>query len=208
MKVVLFGASGMIGSRILAELISRGHKVTAVVRNPERVTAIEVQVIRGDLTDAASVASAVAGADAVLSAYAPPQGKEQTLLLASRSLVEGAEMAGVRRLLVVSGAGSLEVAEGVQLLDTPQFPAAWLPIARAHRDALPILEASGLEWTALSPAAMIEPGERTGKFRLGGIQFLVDGQGESRISAEDFAVAMVDELENSQHVRSRFTVAY
>lgn len=124
MKVVLFGASGMIGSRILAELISRGHKVTAVVRNPERVTAIEVQVIRGDLTDAASVASAVAGADAVLSAYAPPQGKEQTLLLASRSLVEGAEMAGVRRLLVVSGAGSLEVAEGVQLLDTPQFPAA------------------------------------------------------------------------------------
>jgi putative NADH-flavin reductase len=110
--------------------------------------------------------------------------------------------------LVVGGAGSLEVAPGVQLVDTPNFPQEWKGIALAHRDVLPILKASDLEWTYLSPAALIQPGERTGKFRLGGTQMVTDEKGESRISAEDFAVALVSELETPKHVRQQFTLGY
>jgi hypothetical protein len=208
MRVVLFGASGMIGSRILEELLSRGHQVTAVVRNPEKVTAKGVTVVKGDVTDAISVAAAARGAEAAISAYAPPQDQPETQLAATRSLVAGLKAAGVGRLIAVSGAGSLEVAPGVQLVDTPNFPAAWKPIALAHREALPILKGSSLEWSALSPAALIEPGKRTGKFRLGGTALVVDEKGESRISAEDYAVALVDELEKPKHVRQQFTAAY
>jgi putative NADH-flavin reductase len=208
MKVVLYGASGMIGSRILAELVSRGHKVTAVVRNPEKVTAPGVAVAKGDVTDAASVAATAKGADAVISAYAPPRTEVAALLPAVRSLLAGLETAGVKRVLVVGGAGSLEVAPGVQLVDVPNFPEEWKGIALAHRDLLPLLQASNLDWSCLSPAALIQPGVRTGKFRLGGKQLLADAKGDSRISAEDYAVAMVDELEKPAHVRQQFTAAY
>jgi uncharacterized protein len=208
MKVVLFGASGMIGSRILQELIRRGHEVTAVVRNPEKIAASGVKVVKGDVTDEASVTKAVQGADAVISAYAPPQKQENLLLNAVRSLIVGVTKAGVRRLIVVGGAGSLEVVPGVQLVDIPQFPEEWKAIALAHRDVLPILKQSDLDWTYMSPAGLIQPGERTGKFRLGGKQLLNDANGESRISAEDYAIALVDELEKSQHVGQQFTAAY
>ncbi len=208
MKVVLYGASGMIGSRILQELVNRGHQVTAVVRNPEKVTIKGVTVVKGDVTDAASVAAAAQGAGAAISAYAPPQTEVEMLKAATRSLLAGLEKAGVRRLIVVGGAGSLEVAPGVQLVDTPQFPEAWKGIALAHRDVLPLFKASSLDWSYQSPAAFIQPGERTGKFRLGGTQLVTDAKGESRISAEDFAVALVDELESPQHVRQQFTAAY
>ena len=208
MKVVLFGASGMIGSRVLNELLGRGHEVTAVVRNPDKIAVKGVNVVKGDLTDEAGVAKAVKGADAVISAYAPPQKQESALLNATRALIAGAAEAGVRRLIVVGGAGSLEVAPGVQLVDIPQFPEEWKAIALAHRDVLPVLKQSNLTWTYLSPAGLIQPGERTGKFRLGGTQLLKDENGESRISAEDFAIALVDELENPQHVGQQFTVAY
>jgi len=208
MKVVLFGASGMIGSRILQELVSRGHQVTAVVRNPEKVTATGVTVVKGDVTDAASVAAAAHGAEAAISAYAPPHTAVGTVLTATRSLVAGLDTAGVKRVLVVGGAGSLEVAPGVQLVDAPDFPQEWKGIALAHRDVLAILKASDLEWTYLSPAAFIQPGERTGKFRLGGKQLVTDEKGESRISAEDYAVALVDELESPKHVRQQFTLGY
>jgi hypothetical protein len=208
MKVVLFGASGMIGSRILKELLGRGHQVTAVVRNPEKITAAGVKAVKGDILDPTCVAAVAQGSEAAISAYAPPQGQEETLLAATRSLLAGLTAAGVGRLMVVNGAGSLEVAPGVQLVETPQFPQAWKPIALAHREVLPILKESSLEWSALSPAAFIQPGERTGKFRLGGRQMVVDKQGESRISAEDFAVALVNELESPNHVRQQFTAAY
>ena len=208
MKVVLFGASGMIGSRVLQELLRRGHEVTAVVRNPEKIALKGVNVVKGDVTDEASVAKAVQGADAVISAYAPPQKQENLLLNATRTLIAGMAKAGVRRLIVVGGAGSLEIAPGVQLVDIPQFPEEWKAIARAHRDVLPILKQSNLAWTYLSPAGLIQPGERTGKFRLGGTQLLNDEKGESRISAEDYAIALVDELENPQHLGQQFTVAY
>jgi putative NADH-flavin reductase len=127
---------------------------------------------------------------------------------ATRTLASGLKRAGVRRFLMVGGAGSLEVAPGLQLVDTPDFPEAWKPYALAHRDALAVLKDSDLDWTNLSPAAFIQPGQRTGKFRLGKDTLVTDEKGGSRISAEDYAVALVDELEKPQYIRQRFTVGY
>ncbi len=209
MKVVLYGASGMIGSRVLHELLSRGHKVTAVVRNPEKLAAAAgVKVLKGDVTDAASVAATAAGTEAAISAYAAPQDQPEMVVTATHSLLAGLAKAGVPRMIVVGGAGSLEVAPGVQLVDTPQFPEQWKANALAHRKTLPILKESNLDWTYLSPAALIEPGQRTGKFRVGGTRLVTNDKGESRISAEDFAIVLVDELEHPKHVRQQFTAAY
>jgi putative NADH-flavin reductase len=209
MKVVLFGASGMIGSRILEELLRRGHTVTAVVRHPEKIQALDgVAAAQGDITNQASVTAMATGADAAISAYSPPQTDPGKLLEATRSLLAGLAEAAVRRVIMVGGAGSLEVAPGVQAVDTPEFPPAWMAIALAHRDALQVLKGSDLDWTYFSPAAMIEPGERTRKFRLGGTRLVANDRGESRISAEDYSVALVDELENPRRVRQQFTVAY
>ncbi len=199
----------MIGSRILDELVRRGHTVVAVVRHPEKVQAISgVKAVQGDVSDPASVRAMAAGADAAISAYAPPHTEPGKILDATRALSAGLKLAGLRRLIVVGGAGSLEVAPGLQLVDTPEFPSAWMAIALAHRDVLPILKQSDLDWTYFSPAALIEPGVRTGKFRLGGTRLVANDRGESRISAEDYAVALVDELENSQNIRKQFTAAY
>ncbi len=207
MKVVLYGASGMVGSRVLDELLRRGHQVTAVVRNPAKITAPGVRVLKGDVTETDSVAQTAVGADAAISAYAPPKGEEPTLSAVTYALLDGLTVAGVKRLILVGGAGSLKVG-GIPLLDAPGFPEAYRDIAEAHRDILPILAESDLDWSYLSPAAFIQPGERTGKFRLGGDSLVVDEKGESRISAEDYAIALVDELENPQHIRRQFTVAY
>jgi putative NADH-flavin reductase len=211
MNVVLYGATGMIGSRILRELVSRGHSVTAVVRHPGKLppSLHGVVGLQGDMLVVENVASTALGADAAVSAYGPGfETPGETLKKAFRSLVEGLKKAEVKRLIVVGGAGSLEVSPGVQLIDSPQFPEAWRPIAEAHRDAMEVLRGSGLEWTCLSPAAMIEPGVRTGRFRLGKDQLIVDDKGESRISAEDYAIALVDELEHPEHIRQRFTLGY
>jgi hypothetical protein len=208
MKLALFGAGGMIGSRLLAEAQRRGHAVTAVSRHPQRLGALtgRVLVVQGNVLDPASVAAAVKGHDAVLSAVGPTA---DIILGAARSLVEGLTRAGTKRLVLVGGAGSLEVAPGILLLQTPQFPVEFEEIAQAHRDALGLLRLNTtLDWTFVSPAAHVAPGERTGKFRIGGDQLLVDAAGESRISAEDFAVAFLDEVEHPRHLRRRFTVAY
>jgi uncharacterized protein len=209
MKVVLFGASGMIGSRILSELIHRGHSVTAVARHPEKVLPEDsVNAVRGDVLDAAGIAAAATGADAVISAYSPPHTDSGKLVDSARALVEGLTQAGVRRMIMVGGAGSLEVAPGVQLVDTPEFPAEWKAIALAHRDALAVLKSADVDWSYFSPAGLIEPGSRTGKFRLGGTRLVANDRGESKISAEDYAIALVDELENPRHLRRQFTAAY
>ncbi|HEX4283555.1 MAG TPA: NAD(P)-dependent oxidoreductase [Terracidiphilus sp.] len=208
MKVVLFGASGMIGSRILQELLQRGHSVVAVVRHPEKIAAGKATVVKGDVMDQASVTSAAQGTDAAISAYSPPQDNPQLVVAAAHALLAGLTSAGVKRVLVVGGAGSLEVAPGVQLVDTPTFPAAWKAIALAHRDVLPVLKASDRDWSYFSPAAFIQPGERTGKFTVGGTKLVTDAKGESRISAEDYAIAAVDEIESSKHLRQQFTVGY
>ena len=162
---------------------------------------------KGDLSDVAQVADAVRGADAVISAYGPGLNSPDDLVGATERLAAGVSKA-VCRSLMVGGAGSLEVAPGVQLIDSGFLPDAWKPIALAHRDALEILKASDLDWTSLCPAAYFEPGQRTAVFRLGKDNLVSTEKGESRISMEDYAIAMVDELETHAHPRERFSVGY
>jgi putative NADH-flavin reductase len=209
MKVTLYGATGQIGRRILVELLQRGHSVTAVVRDPAKLDArVRLTVIPGDVDDVAGIAAASKGADALVSAYGPGAEHPEKLLSVTRNLIAGAQQSEVPRFLFVGGAGSLEVAPGVTLIDSGHLPEQWKGIAIAHRDALEIARASAINWTCLSPAGFIQPGQRTGKFRLGTDRLLTDDRGESRISMEDFAIALVNELETPQHERRRFTIAY
>ena len=203
MKVALIGATGNIGSRLLAELTSRGHTVTALSRNPEKTAAKSgVTAKRGDAYDKAALADLLKGHDAVISAVRFSASDPQTL-------IDAVKAAGVKRYLVVGGAGSLEVAPGHKLIDTPSFPEAYKPEASKGGVFLQLLRGEkDLDWTFLSPSALISAGTRTGKFRLGGDQLLKDDKGNSSISYEDFAVAMVDELEKPKHSRRRFTVGY
>lgn len=203
MKVALIGASGHVGSRILAELARRGHQVTAIVRNPEKVAADDgIQAVKGDVYDRAGLSKLLAGHDAAISAVHFSANDPQTLIGAVKD-------SGVPRYLVVGGAGSLEVGPGVKLVDTPDFPAIYLDEARKGGAFLDLLKAeNSLNWTFLSPSALIQPGERTGKFRFGTDELLVDEKGDSAISTEDYAVALVDELEQPKHERRRFTVGY
>lgn len=145
----------------------------------------------------------------MISAIGAGTGEQSGLIRATTALIGSLKQAGVKRLLVVGGAGSLEVEPGLQLVDSPALPAAHKAPALAHRELLEILRGEAeLEWTYLSPPAMIVPGERTGRFRLGRDQLVVDGKGESRISAEDYAVAMLDEVEQRRHIRQRSTLGY
>ncbi|HUR64541.1 MAG TPA: NAD(P)H-binding protein [Candidatus Thermoplasmatota archaeon] len=208
--MALFGASGNIGSRIAREAVRRGHQVTALVRHPETVSGRDpgLKAVKGDVTDPVQVEVAARNHDVVASAIAPPPTDLPALVDAAKSLVTAARQSG-KRVVVVGGSGSLEVAPGKQLVDSPQFPAAWRPIALAHRDALQVFRDEGGEgWTVISPAALIEPGQRTGRFRWGTDQLLADKAGDSRISMEDFAVAFVDELEAGRNLGKRITVAY
>lgn len=212
MRIVVFGATGMVGSRVAAEAARRGHRVTAVSRSG-RSPVPGVVAAGADASDPAKVAALVAGADVVASACAPPRDgsdPEEPFLALNRSLVQGMRGAGVRRLVVVGGAGSLEVAPGRALCDQPGFPQAYLPEALAHRAVLEFYRtaASDLDWTYVSPAAEIGPGERTGRFRVDDDRLLTDAYGNSRISAEDYAVAFLDEVEQRAHVRARMSVAY
>ena len=211
LKIALFGATGMVGSRIAAEAARRGHQVSALVRNPERVPAevANLKAARADLLVAASVAAAVRGHDVVASAYSPPGDDASVVATATRALLEGVRAAGVKRVVAVGGAGSLEVAPGKQLVDTEGFPDAYKKIALAHRDVLAYYRTQNdLDWTFFAPAALIAPGERTGVFRTGADTLRVDANGDSRISAEDYAVAFVDELEQGRFIRKIATVAY
>jgi putative NADH-flavin reductase len=216
MRVVLYGATGMIGSRILKELLSRGHVVTAVSRDLSKLPAQNnLTVEKGDMLDADSIAKMAKGSDVVVSSYAPPAGpqgplpdKLHLLAEATKALVAGVRRAGAPRIIMVGGAGTLEVAPGLEIVDSPGFPDAYKGIALAHRDAKHVLQASGLNWTYFSPAMTIQPGERTGKFRLGKDALISDAKGTSSISAEDYAVALVDEVEQGRHTKQRFTIGY
>lgn len=218
-NIALYGATGMIGQRILNEALSRGHNVVAIVRDVSKIPPNTPRLTAkpGDVLKPESVAVAIKGNDVVVSAYGPRGGDPKEALTAVRSLMEGVAAAKETtgkpiRLIVVGGAASLEVAPGVALLDTPNFPAAWKPVASAYREVLGILRkeatAAGLDWTYFSPAAFIQPGERTGKYRLGTDQLVTDAKGESRISAEDYAVALLDEIQKPQFIGKRFTAAY
>jgi uncharacterized protein len=210
MKVALYGATGKTGSRILKELVSRGHRVIAITRNPAKLPqpGAGVVVTQDDLSDPKKIAAAVNGAEAVVSAYAPPQDDVDAIVGVTERQVEALNHKANARLIVVGGAGGLNVAPGVALVDSPYFPEPYQPIARAHIKALDVLRASTIDWTYLAPAAYFEPGERTGKFRLGQDELIANAQQESRISMEDYAVALVDELEKPKHRRQRFSVGY
>jgi putative NADH-flavin reductase len=216
MKIVLFGATGHIGQRIAAEALRRGHTVTGVVRDPEKVASPDprVPLVQGDATDPESVARVAKGADAIVSAISPrpnPRGRTApSLTAAARALLAGARKAGVKRLVVVGGAGSLEIAPGKRLMDAPGFPDAYKAEAQEGADSLAVYrdEGSGVDWTFLSPAAEIGPGQRTGHYRTTVDQFRTDAKGHSGISYEDYAVALLDELEKPKHRGARFGVAY
>jgi putative NADH-flavin reductase len=211
MKIALIGASGNIGQRIAAEALRRGHMVTAIARNRKKITidGKELNIIKGDIFVSAEVQNLVKGHDLVINASGPGQGDPQSIITATRSVFEGMKKSGVKRLITVGGAGSLKIANGIDLVDTPQFPPSWKAAAKAHRDALKLYRAEKeLEWSYASPAEFIEPGKRTGKFRWGDDALLADEKGDSRISMEDFAIAVLDEAEQARHIRKRFTVAY
>jgi hypothetical protein len=187
----------MVGSRIAAELETRGHVVNGASRSNG-----------SDICDPDSVKETVAGAEAVISAVSARSGT-YTLIEVAHSITAGARAAGVKRLIIVGGAGSLETAPGVRVVDSPDFPDDWKPEALQQGDALSVYRGiDDLDWTYVSPAAVIQPGERTGSYRTGGDQLLADDHGNSQISAEDYAVAIADLLERGDHPRERITVAW
>ncbi|MFF8322837.1 NAD(P)-dependent oxidoreductase [Streptomyces bobili] len=207
MRILLFGATGMIGSRIAAEAGERGHEVTGATRSGKDGT------LAADASDAGTVARLAAGRDAVVLAVSPPRGgieATESLLEVGRGVLDGVRRAGVRRLVVVGGAGILEVSPGVRVVDTPGFPEDALPPVRAQVALFELVRdnADDLEWTYLSPPAVITPGERTGTYRTGDHRLLSDAEGNSHISAEDYAVALVDELQRGELTRRLVHVAY
>ncbi len=207
MKIAIIGATGLVGSKLLSESLHRGHEVTAIVRNPERLpTHPKIRAAKGDVTNPAELAPLVAGHDVVISAFNPGKDERGT---GTRSIIDAVKRSGVERLLVVGGAGTLEIAPGKRLVDQPDFPAQWKDGALRTAAFLDQLrEETELDWAFVSPAAMLAPGERTGHYRVGGGQFMTDSDGESRISLEDYAVAMLDETERPHHHRKRLSVAY
>lgn len=221
MKIALIGATGFVGAAILTEALSRGHAVTVLARDPAKIAAHPaVTAVKADAYDAASVAAAVAGADAVISAFNPgwtdPEIKAH-FLAGSQAIDAGVRASGVKRLLVVGGAGSLYVAPGVQLIDTPHFPKEYFEGADGARRLLALYRdgtvGAGLDWTFLSPPvffsahAPLAHAPRTGRYRVGGEAPLMDGETPAGISEADLAAAILDEIETPKHVRARFTVA-
>ncbi|UBU16139.1 NAD(P)-dependent oxidoreductase [Nonomuraea gerenzanensis] len=227
MRMGVFGATGIIGSRVVAEAVRRGHDVTAFTRDASRILADPGQVgwRVADVLDVSGATSAIAGQDVIVNALNAGRDIPDTIAnahvlpAAARSLLEALESHPTARLIVVGGAGSLEVSPGLQVVDTEGFaeglpehlgvPVEYVKVVLAHREALALYRLSNRNWTYLSPSAgRVEPGERTGRFRVGGDQLLVRADGTSDISAEDLAVAVVDEAELPRHVQRRFTVGY
>lgn len=214
-KIVIIGATGYVGSAILKEALGRGHQVKAIVRDPSKLTLIHphLKVVGGSVTDTDFLSRELAKSDAVISAFNPgwsnPNIYEETLE-GYGSILCAVRNSGVHRFLMVGGAGSLLVAPGRLLMDEPDVPKKLLPgirgMAKIYTDLL--LPEKSVDWVFLSPAANMAPGERTGKFRLGKDELIVDESGDSNISVEDFAVAMIDELEQEKHHQERFTLGY
>ena len=211
MKIAVFGAGGRIGSRIVDEALRRGHDVTAAVRHPENYTKPHehLKVAKADLFNSQDVETAAFNQDAVVVSYSPTNGAPaSTLTEVVVPIVNGLKQAHTKRLIVVGGAGSLEVSPGVQLVDTPDFPAEYKAVSLAHREGLKLYQKEkDLDWTFACPSAEIMPGERTGKFRID-TKLLVDTNGKSHISMEDYAIGIIDEIENPMHIREVFTIGY
>jgi putative NADH-flavin reductase len=213
MNIALIGATGFVGSALLEELLRRGHQVRALLRDPAKLAArTGLQARAVDVLADGDLAAQLDGVDAVVSAFNAGWGNpnlHDDFLRGSDAIAAAARKAGVR-LIAVGGAGSLFIAPGQQLVDSPAFPAEWKQGALAAREALNRLRAdtTALDWTFVSPAMHLAPGERTGRYRLGGEEPVLDAKGESHISVADLAVAIVDELETPRHRRGRFTAGY
>ena len=214
-NVVLIGASGFVGTAILNELLNRGHKVTAIVRDAKKMTVSNpnLTIVEADVTDTDALKEAGKGKDAVISASNPgwknPHIYEDTLKNYPL-IVESAKQAGVKRLLIVGGAGTLFYAPGKMETDADDVPAQLLPGIKSLGEFYlnTLRKEKDIDWIYLSPAANMTPGKRTAKSRIGKDDLVVDANGDSNISVEDFAVAMVDELEQEKHHKERFTIGY
>lgn len=215
MKIVLVGATGFVGTALLHEALTRGHDVTAIVRDPAKLPASDhLTIVTGDVNQPAQLAGQLAGHDLVLSAYNPGWGRPDLyaeFMAGSRAIEQAVAQAGVPRLLVIGGAGSLFI-DGHQVVDSPQFPAEYKQGARAARDYLGELRQNQtLNWTFFSPALEMHPGidtGRTGQYRLGTENPVFNEAGRSFLSVQDLAVAVLDEAEKPQFSRQRFTAAY
>jgi len=210
MKIALIGASGFVGSALLKEAAARGHSVTAIVRNPGKIAEAKgVSAVKADVTDAATLTALLKGHDVVVSAFNGGWGDPDIYakhIAGSKAIAAAAKAAGVR-LIEIGGAGSLHAPDGSQLVDSPEFPAAYKDGARAARDALTALQQGDWkDWTLVSPPITLAPGQRTGRYRLGADNPVFDAKGECHISVEDFAVAVLDEAETQKHSGKRFTV--
>lgn len=212
MKIALIGASGFVGSAVLNEAVAQGDTVTAIVRNPDKISQSEgVRVVKADVTDAGKLAGLLEGQDVAISAFNGGWGDPAIYdkhLAGSRAIAKAARKAGVR-LIEIGGAGSLVAPDGSQFVDSPEFPAAYKDGARAARDALTALrQGDWTNWTFLSPPFTLAPGQRTGKYRLGLDNPVFDDKGESHISVEDLAVAVLGEARTPKHPGKRFTIGY
>lgn len=216
MKVVVLAATGQAGRTVLSELILKGHEVTAVARSPEKLPS-SITTVKDDLSDESRIAEIIKGADAVVSAYGPAKDDSRfftdesytdELARVTQRVINAVRSAGVRRLVMVGGAGSLWFSPGVSVLNSGHWPENLKPIAISHTRAFAALRASDINWTYFSPPMLIAPGVRTGKFRLGGDDLIVDKNGSAWVSFEDYAIALVNELEKPAHERARFTIGY
>ena len=214
MKIALIGATGFVGSAVLNEALNRGHKVTAIARDTSKIAVKNdnLTVVIADVYDTEALVKVLTGHDAIVNTFNAGWTNPNLyddFIKGSESIGEAVKLSGVKRLLVVGGAGSLEIAPGVQLVDTPQFPAEWKTGATAARDYLNIIKKENdLDWTFLSPAIHLHPGARTGVFRLGTDQPVFDADHKSEITVEDMAVAIINELEQNQFIKKRFTLGY
>ncbi|MEG1617717.1 MAG: NAD(P)-dependent oxidoreductase [Bacteroidales bacterium] len=214
-QVLLIGGSGFVGSAILKELLDRGYQVTTMVRNPDQVTikSDALTVVKGDVSDTAEIEKLAKGKDAVISAYNPgwknPQIYEETLKNYPQ-ILKAVKAAGVKRFLIVGGAGTLFVAPGVRVVDTGVIPEAIMGGVKSLGEFYlnTLIPEKDIDWVFFSPAGSLEPGDKTGNYRLGKDDLIVDAAGQSRISVGDYAKAMVDELEKQDHHKERFTIGY
>jgi uncharacterized protein len=218
MKVALIGASGFVGSKILAEALQRGHQVTAIVRNPEKIQPDKnLHTKKADVLNVDELAKLLSGHDVIVSAFNPARGTPGAHVYdlhvnGHKAILAAAKKSGVKRFLGVGGAASLKTPEGMELIDSPQFPAAYeqfKPGIRGTRELYYLLKQEpSLDWVFVAPSVVIAPGERTGKFRIGKDHVLYNDKGESKISLEDYAAAFVDEMERPKHHNERITIGY